>query len=115
MNVRSYLKKRMLKVFPSLDDVELEYGWGGLVGITMNRMPNFVRLAPNVFLAQGFSGHGVALTGLAGKLMAEVISGTAERFDVMSRVPHLPFPGGPLFRMPALILGTTWYRLRDLL
>ena len=115
VNVRSYLKKRMLKVFPSLDDVELEYGWGGLVGITMNRMPNFGRLAPNVFLAQGFSGHGVALTGLAGKLMAEVISGTAERFDVMSRVPHLPFPGGPLFRMPALLLGTTWYRLRDLL
>ena len=99
----------------SLEDVELEYGWGGLVGITMNRMPNFGRLAPNVFLAQGFSGHGVALTGLAGKLMAEVISGTAERFDVMSRVPHLPFPGGPLFRMPALLLGTTWYRLRDLL
>ena len=115
VNVRSYLKKRMLKVFPSLDDVELEYGWGGLVGITMNRMPNFGRLAPNVYLAQGFSGHGVALTGLAGKLMAEVISGTAERFDVMSRVPHLPFPGGPLFRMPALLLGTTWYRLRDLL
>jgi gamma-glutamylputrescine oxidase len=105
----------MLTVFPSLVDVELEYGWGGLVGITMNRMPNFGRLAPNVFLAHGFSGHGVALTGLAGKLMAEVISGTAERFDVMSQIPHLPFPGGPLFRMPALLLGTTWYRLRDLL
>jgi gamma-glutamylputrescine oxidase len=81
----------------------------------MNRMPNFGRLAPNVFLAHGFSGHGVALTGLAGKLMAEVISGTAERFDVMSQIPHFPFPGGPLFRMPALLLGTTWYRLRDLL
>jgi gamma-glutamylputrescine oxidase len=115
VDVRSYLRKRMLKVFPSLVDVELEYGWGGLVGITMNRMPNFGRLAPNVFLAHGFSGHGVALTGLAGKLMAEVISGTAERFDVMSQIPHLPFPGGPLFRMPALLLGTTWYRLRDLL
>ena len=60
----------------------------------------FGRLAPNVFLAQGFSGHGVALTGLAGKLMAEVISGTAERFDVMSRVPHLPFPGGPFLECP---------------
>ena len=115
VNVRTYLRKRMLKVFPYLDDVKLEYGWGGLIGITRNRMPNFGRLAPNVFLAHGFSGHGVALTGLAGKLMAEVIGGTAERFDVISQIPHLPFPGGPLLRMPALLLGTTWYRLRDLL
>ena len=105
----------MLKVFPYLDDVKLEYGWGGLIGITWNRMPNFGRLAPNVFLAHGFSGHGVSLTGLAGKLMAEVIGRTAERFDVISQIPHLPFPGRPLPRMPALLLGTTWYRLRDLL
>jgi gamma-glutamylputrescine oxidase len=115
VNVRTYLRKRMLKVFPYLDDVKLEYGWGGLIGITRNRMPNFGRLAPNVFLAHGFSGHGVSLTGLAGKLMAEVIGRTAERFDVISQIPHLPFPGGPLPRMPALLLGTTWYSLRDLL
>ena len=115
VNVSTYLRKRMLKVFPYLDDVKLEYGWGGLVGITRNRMPNFGRLAPNVFLAHGFSGHGVSLTGLAGKLMAEVIGRTAERFDVISQIPHLPFPGGPLPKMPALLLGTTWYSLRDLL
>lgn len=108
-------RRRLARVFPSLTDVDIDYCWGGLVGITVNRLPDFGRVAPNVFYAQGFSGHGVALTGLAGRLMAEVIGGTAERFDLMARVPHRDFPGGRLLRMPALVLGTMWYRLRDVI
>jgi gamma-glutamylputrescine oxidase len=109
------MRKRMLRVFPGLHDVKVAYAWGGYLDITMSRAPNFGRLAPNVFYLQGFSGHGVTLTGLAGKLVAEAVAGTAERFDVFARIPHRDFPGGPLFRRPSLMLAMLYYRLRDLL
>jgi gamma-glutamylputrescine oxidase len=106
---------RMLRVFPQLGDVRIDYAWGGHVDITLNRAPHFGRLAPNVYFLQGFSGHGIALTGIAGKLIAEAISGTAGRFDVFARIPHGSFPGGASLRRPALVLAMLWYRLRDLL
>ena len=77
--------------------------------------PHFGRIGKNIFYAQGFSGHGVALTGLAGKLIAESVAGTSERFDLFSRIPHLSFPGGRYLRMPALVLAMAYYRIRDLL
>lgn len=109
------LHRTMAWFFPDLKDVKIDYCWGGNVAITINRTPHFGRIAPNIYFAQGYSGHGVALTGLAGKLMAEAVAGTAERFDVFSRIPHQPFPGGRLLRMPALVLAMSWYRLRDML
>ncbi|MDP6730522.1 MAG: FAD-binding oxidoreductase, partial [SAR324 cluster bacterium] len=115
LHLAKSMKARMLKVFPQLSDVSIEYAWGGFVGITMNRAPHFGRIGKNLFFAHGFSGHGVALTGLAGKLMADAISGTAEQFDVFSRIPHHSFPGGAFLRMPALVLAMAYYRLRDLL
>jgi len=108
-------RRRMVGVFPQLNDVKIEYSWGGEVDITLNRAPHFGRLAPNVYFFQGFSGHGIALTGIAGKLAAEVISGTAERFDVFARIPHANFPGGPALRRPTLVIAMMYYRLRDLL
>jgi gamma-glutamylputrescine oxidase len=106
---------RMLKVFPQLADAKIEYAWGGYVDITMSRAPDFGRLAPNVYYLQGFSGHGIALTGLAGKLVAETIAGQSERFDLYTRLPHRTFPGGTALRMPALVLAMMWFRLKDLL
>ena len=114
-NLAATMQARMVRVFPQLAGVKLDYAWGGLVDISLNRTPHFGRLSPNVYFAQGFSGHGMALTGLAGKLIAEAIAGTAERFDVFARIPHHDFPGGRLLRIPALLLGTFYYRLRDLL
>jgi gamma-glutamylputrescine oxidase len=108
-------RARMLRVFPQLADVRIEYAWGGDVDITLNRAPHFGRLAPNVYFLQGFSGHGIALTGIAGKLVAEAIGGTAARFDVFARIPHGNFPGGAALRRPALVLAMLWYRIRDLL
>jgi len=108
-------RKRMLQVFPQLADLRIEYAWGGFVDITLNRAPDFGRLAPHVYYLQGFSGHGIALTGLAGRLVAESIAGQAERFDVFTRLEHQRFPGGRLLRTPALMLAMLWYRLRDLL
>ena len=114
-NLRSTMRKRMVRVFPQLHDIDIDYAWGGYVDISFNRSPHFGRLTRDIYFAQGFSGHGMALTGLAGKLMAEAIAGTSERFDVFARIPHRNFPGGRYFRLPGLLLGTLYYRLRDLL
>ncbi len=107
--------RRAQSVFPQLQDARVEYLWGGNVDITQNRAPHFGRLAPNMLFTQGFSGHGVALTGLAGKVAAEAIAGQAERFDIFTKIPHARFPGGRRFRVPALLLATTYFRLRDML
>ena len=109
------MRKRMTGVFPELADVKVAYTWGGFLDITMSRAPDFGRLEPNVFYLQGFSGHGMSLTALGGKLAAEAVSGTAERFDVFARIPHRDFPGGALFRRPSLVAAMLYYRLRDLL
>jgi gamma-glutamylputrescine oxidase len=109
------MRKRMLRIFPTLADVNVAYAWGGYLDITMSRAPNFGRLAPNVYYLQGFSGHGMSLTGLAGKLVAEAVAGTAERFDVFARIPQRDFPGGALFRRPSLVMAMWYYRLRDLM
>jgi len=108
------MRKRVLQVFPSLGDVAVERAWGGYLDITMSRAPNFGRLADNIYYLQGFSGHGLVLTALGGKLVAEAVAGTAERFDVFTRIPHRDFPGGDLMRRPALVLAMLYYRLRDL-
>jgi gamma-glutamylputrescine oxidase len=106
---------RAQRVFPQLQGAKVEFLWGGNVDITVNRAPHFGRLETNILFAHGFSGHGVALTGLAGKLAAEAIAGQAERFDVFTRIPHGRFPGGRAFRTPALLLATSYFRLRDML
>jgi gamma-glutamylputrescine oxidase len=108
-------RNRMVKVFPQLADARIEFAWGGYVDITLNRAPDFNRLAPNVYYLQGFPGHGIALTGVAGQLVAEAIAGQAERFDVFTQLRHRTFPGGAVLRMPALVLAMLWYRMRDLL
>lgn len=114
-NLEAVMRQRMGRVFPELRDVPVEFVWGGFVDITMNRAPDFGRLGSNLYYLQGFSGHGLALTGLAGRLVAQAIGGQAERFDVFSRLQHRRFPGGRHLRMPSLVLGTLYHRLRDLL
>ena len=109
------IRARMLQVYPQLGDARIDFAWGGNVAITMNRAPHFGRLEDGVYFAQGFSGHGIVTTAFAGKLLAEAAAGTAERLDLFARIPHRSFPGGKLFRMPALVLAMAWYRLRDLL
>ncbi|HVE21546.1 MAG TPA: FAD-binding oxidoreductase [Acidocella sp.] len=112
--LKSAMLARAVRVFPQLRDARVEHVWGGNVDITRNRAPHFGRLTNNILFCHGFSGHGVALTGLAGKLAAEAIAGQAERFDAFTRIPHARFPGGRAFRVPALLLATAYYRLRDM-
>jgi gamma-glutamylputrescine oxidase len=109
------MRRRMVDTFPQLASTKVEYTWGGFVDITMNRAPDFGRIGAHVYYLQGFSGHGLALTGLAGRIVAEAMTTDASRFDLFARLKHRAFPGGRLLRTPALVLGTTWYRLKDLL
>jgi len=109
------MRRRMVATFPQLRDVRISHAWGGFVDITMNRAPDFGRSDGNVYHLQGFSGHGLALTGLAGRLVAEAMAGDGSRFDVFARLRHRPFPGGRWLRTPTLVLGMAWYRLRDML
>jgi gamma-glutamylputrescine oxidase len=115
VNLVPRMRRRMLGVFPQLSDLAITHAWGGFVDVTMNMAPDFGRLAPNLYYLQGFSGHGLALSGMAGKLAAEAIAGQAERFDLFARLRHRRFPGGRHTRGPALALGMLYYRMLDLL
>lgn len=112
-DIKSFVRKYMLEIYPQLADARIDYGWGGTLGITMKRVPHFERLAGNIISASGYSGSGVAMATGAGSILAETIDGTARRFDVMNKLPTPRFPGGPAFRTPLLILAMTWYALRD--
>jgi gamma-glutamylputrescine oxidase len=108
------MKQSMVKIFPQLRDAKVDFAWGGYIAITHNRIPDCGRLSPTTYYAHGYSGQGVALAGIYGKLMAEAIRGTAERFDLLSRVRHYPFPGGPV-RVPLLAAAMLYYRIKDAL
>ena len=114
-DLKDRLRARMQATFPQLQTLQVEHLWGGFVDISMNRAPDFGRLGGNVYYLQGFSGHGLALTGLAGRLAAQAMLGDVSRFDVFARLRHRPFPGGAALRTPALVLAMAWYRLRDIL
>ncbi|RJL04067.1 FAD-binding oxidoreductase [Paracoccus aestuarii] len=112
-DIAAVVRPHLLSVYPQLRDVPLTHAWGGTLAITMNRMPLLARVAPNCLSASGYSGHGVAMAHLAGRLMAEAVAGQAERFDTMAAVPTRPFPGGAALRKPLLVLGMAWFGLRD--
>ena len=114
-NLSGTLRRRMTRVFPALEGVKMDYVWGGYVDISLNRAPHWGRLGRNVYFAQGFSGHGIAATGLAGRIMAEAIRGQAGRLDVFSRIQHRNFPGGRALRTPLLVAAMAWFKLRDAL
>ncbi len=112
-DIAANVRKPLAQIFPQLKDVKIDHAWGGTLGITMNRMPHYERLGGNILTMSGFSGSGVALGTMSGKIAAEAIAGQAETFDIMARVPTLPFPGGPKWRSPLLVLAMLWYSLRD--
>ncbi|GHA91489.1 NAD(P)/FAD-dependent oxidoreductase [Modicisalibacter luteus] len=111
--LKARMDAKIAHLFPALRGVSIDYRWGGDVAITLNRAPDFGRLDANLFYAQGYSGHGMSLAGLAGKLLSDAIAGQAERFDVFASMPHRLFPGGRWLRTPLLVLATNFYKLRD--
>ena len=112
-DIKAFVRPHMLNIYPELEEIDVEYGWGGAVGITMNRMPDFGRMGDHLWYAQGFSGHGVPTATMAGHLLAEAIDGDTSGFDLMASVPTQGFPGGTLLRWPGLVAGMLFYSLRD--
>lgn len=112
-DVTSIIRPKMLKTFPQLANVKVDYAWTGNFLLTLSRLPQVGRLGSNIYYSQGCSGHGVTYTHVAGKVIAEALSGQAERFDAFASLPHYPFPGGQRFQAPLSALGAMYYSLRD--
>jgi gamma-glutamylputrescine oxidase len=112
-NIEAIIRPKMLKAFPQLKDVKIDYAWTGNFLLTLSRLPQVGRLGDNIYYSQGCSGHGVTYTHLAGKVLAEALRGQAERYDAFAGLPHYPFPGGKLMRTPLTALGAWYYGLRD--
>lgn len=112
-DIKGFVRKYMLEIYPQLANTAIDYGWGGTLAITMNRLPDFGRIQDNIWYMQGYSGHGVPTATFAGKLVAEAISGKLERFDLMSQLSNSKFPGGTLLRWPGMVAGMLYYSLRD--
>jgi gamma-glutamylputrescine oxidase len=111
-NIEAFVRPYLERVFPQLSNVRIDHAWGGMVGVSLNRLPQFGRIGES-FFAHGWSGHGVLLTTLAGQLIAEAMRGSAERFDLFAGLPSRPFPGGPLLRHPLYVAGMLYYALKD--
>ena len=112
-DIEQLIKPKILKTFPQLKDVKIDYRWTGNFLLTMSRMPQFGRIEKNAYYMQGYSGHGVTCSHLAGKLISEMIRGDAERFDAFASLPHMPMIGGRTFQAPLTAMGAAYYALRD--
>jgi gamma-glutamylputrescine oxidase len=111
--IEAMITPNMLKTFPQLKGVKIDHAWTGNFLLTLMRLPQFGRIGSNIYYMQGYSGHGVTSSHLAGKLISEIITGQAERFDVMASLPQYPFPGGKLLRVPYTAMGAWFYNMRD--
>ena len=112
-SIERFVRRRVEHVFPQLKGTRYEFTWGGDFLLTMSRLPQFGRLTNQIYYIQGYSGHGVTTTHLAGRLIAEALKGSAERFDAFASLKHFPFPGGQLLRVPYTAMGALYYGLRD--
>ena len=112
-DIEQLIRPKILKTFPQLKNVKIDYRWTGNFLLTMSRMPQFGRIEKNAYYMQGYSGHGVTCSHLAGKLISEVIRGDAERFDAFASLPHMPMFGGRTFQAPLTAMGAAYYALRD--
>ncbi len=111
--IRKFMVPKLQRIYPQLQDTRIDYAWGGTIGVTVNRVPQLGRLADNILFAQGYSGHGVNVTHLAGQIMAEAVAGTMERFDVFAGIKPVVIPGAHRFAKPMVSLGMLYYQLKD--
>lgn len=111
--VKSLIRPQMVKTFPQLVDVAIDFGWTGNFLLTLSRMPQVGTLSSNIYYSQGCSGHGITFTHLIGRVLGEAIKGDATRFSAFARLPHHPFPGGRALRVPFTAVGALWYQMRD--
>ncbi len=111
--IRKNLRPRMCRIYPQMADARIDFAWTGTIGVTLSRVPQLGRISSNVFFSQGYSGHGVNVTHLAGQIMADAIAGTFERFDIFATIKPVTVPGSIIFRKPMVALGMVYYLLKD--
>lgn len=114
VNAQHIMRKKMLKIFPSLANARIDYCWSGNMAISVRRMPQLGRIKDsNVLYVTGYSGHGVAPTHMSGRILAEAVDGNTKRLDIMNKMYHVPWPGGRLLRRPAMAVGMLFYKTLD--
>ena len=106
-------RKKLSRLYPQLANIKIDYAWGGTIGVPIKRVPLMGRISPNIFYCQGYSGHGVNVTHLAGQILADTVAGSLERFDMFANVKPLIVPGAQLFRKPMVTLGMMYYQIKD--
>ncbi len=111
--IKQNLVPRMLKIYPQLSKLKFDYAWGGAIGVPVNRVPQIGRLSPNIFYAQGYSGHGVNVTHVTGQILADAIAGTFERFDLFAKIKPVFIPGASTFGNQMVALGMLYYKIKD--
>jgi len=111
--IKNNLLPRMLKIYPQLAGIKIDYAWGGTIGVTLNRVPLMGRISPKVVYSQGYSGHGVNVTHLAGQIMADTVAGTLEQFDMFANIKPVQVPGAHTFRKQMVALGMLYYQIKD--
>jgi len=114
-SVKAYIRPRMLKVYPQLENVRIDFEWGGMIGIVLNRIPAVGRINQNVYYCQGYSGHGVNATHVMGEVVADAVAGTMEKFDLFADMKHFRIPGSQWVGNQIIALGMLYYRMKDLL
>ena len=111
--IKQRLRRKLIRIYPQLEKVSIDYAWGGTIGVPLNRVPQMGRIAPNVFYSQGYSGHGVNVTHLAGRILADALAGTLEHFDLFASIKPNNIPGAHLFRKPLVSLAIIYYQIKD--
>lgn len=111
--IKKHLIPKMHRIYPQLRETNIEFAWGGTIGVPINRVPQMGRISPNVFYSQGYSGHGVNVTHLTGQIMADSIAGTLERFDMFANIDTVMIPGAHIFRKQMVALGMLYYQIKD--
>ena len=111
--IKKNLRPRLLKIYPQLANIDIDYAWGGTIGVPINRVPQLGRISADIFYCQGYSGHGVNVTHLAGQIMADAIAGSLERFDLFANVKPFTVPGAHLLSRPMVALGMLYYQIKD--
>jgi len=111
--IKRKLREKLATIYPDLKNIRIDYAWGGTIGIPVTRVPLLGKVAPNVFYCQGYSGHGVNVTHLAGRIMADAVAGTMEQFDLFADVKPFIVPGARLLNKPMVALGVLYYQIKD--
>ena len=112
----NFVSKRMIKVFPDLKKFKIDFSWGGTLAISINRLPIFgTMMNEKLYFGHAYSGHGLAMSVMGGKLISEKILNKNHRFDIFQNINHIKIPGGNIFRRPIYSSAVIYYRIMDYL